>query len=398
MLWVIAGIAILALSLRAPIISPTAAITDIQSDTGLSAAGAGLLTGLPVLLFAIATPLATGTIRRFGAEATVILCLVGVLIGTIIRSLGSAPLLLTGTVLIGAAITLGNIVVPVIIRRDVPWRRAPAATGVYSAAMNVGSMVTLLGTAPLAAAFGWRLAIAAWTVVTALGLVFWLVLLRMRRAGAKPAELPAEPAPKRPTSQADAAMLVAARSRNRKVTALLVFGFCGQSAAYYATTTWLPLLLAETVGLSLASSAASASLFQIAAVVGALGVPLLAARTGPWVPALVVAICWIALPLGLLAAPEAYIAFSVIGGVAQGGGFTAIFSLIPRITSTNAQAASASARIQGGGYVAATIAPPLAGWLNTTTGGWNAPLALVLAATLAFTIGTLSAVRLVARG
>lgn len=219
--WVITGIVVVAPSLRAPIIAPTAVIGDIQAGTGLSAAGAGLLTGLPVLLFALVTPLATRVIRRFGPETAAGLCLAGILAGTVIRSAGPAAIVLAGTVLIGAAMTLGNIAVPVLIRRDVPWRRISAVTGAYSATMNVGSMATLLGTAPLAARAGWRWAIAA----------------------------------------------------------LLVLAFCGQSAAYYATTAWLPLLLPQTRGLAPAASGATASLFQVAAIVGAFGVPLLAARS-----------------------------------------------------------------------------------------------------------------------
>lgn len=394
--WVIAGIVMVALSLRAPIIAPTAVIAQIREGTGLSAAGAGLLTGLPVLLFAIATPLATRTIRRFGPETTVVLCLAGVLAGTLIRSTGPAAVVLAGTALIGAAMTLGNIAVPVLIRRDVPWNKVGAVTGAYSATMNVGSMAVLLGTAPLAGFAGWRWAIAAWSVITAVGLGYWLVRRRgapavvaapgAAAASAGAAGTPAPPQiPERTAAQ---------KAHTRRIVALLVFAFCGQSAAYYATTAWLPLLLTETRGLAPSSSGASASLFQVAAIIGAFGVPLVAARTRLWVAGAVIAVLWIILPVGLLAAPEAFVLWSIIGGIAQGGGFTAIFSVIPRISHSDAEAAFASARIQGGGYLAATAAPPLAGWLNTVTGGWTAPLLLVLVSTLAFTVGTLFATRL----
>ena len=171
----------LAVSLRAPIIAPTAVLGDIQADIGLTAAGAGLLTGLPVLIFALATPLATRTIRRWGPEATVLLCLGGVLAGTVIRSLGPAAVVFAGTAIIAVAITLGNIVVPVLIRRDVPWNRVSAVTGAYSAIMNVGSMAAVLGTAPLAALVGWRWALAAWAVVVVIGLAYWLPTARRRR-------------------------------------------------------------------------------------------------------------------------------------------------------------------------------------------------------------------------
>lgn len=391
---------VVALSLRAPIIAPTAVIPDITADTGLSAVGAGLLTGLPVLLFALATPLATRSIRRFGPEATIILCLAGVLAGTVIRSLGPAWVVLAGTILIGAAMTLGNIAVPVLIRRDVPWNRISAATGAYSATMNIGSMATLLGTAPLAAVVGWRWAIAAWGVVTAAGLAYWL--LRQRHARNSTLESTVEPVRAPAISDGPGAVAATARAaidrtRFRRVVGLLVLAFCGQSAAYYATTAWLPLMLSDTRGLAPATSGATASLFQIAAVIGAFGVPLLAARTKLWIATGVIALFWVSLPIGLLAAPEAFVLWSIIGGIAQGGGFTAIFSIIPRVAHNNADTATASARIQAGGYLAATFAPPLAGWLNGSTGSWTLPLFLVLAATLAFTIGSLLAARLAER-
>lgn len=420
----IAGIVVLALSLRAPIIAPTAVIAEIQASTGLGGAGAGLLTGLPVLLFAVATPLAIRVIRRRGPESTVLLCLAGVLLGTLVRSGGSASAVLAGTAVIGLAITLGNIVVPVLIRRDVPRHRISAVTGIYTATMNLGSMATLLGTAPLADVVGWQAAIGSWGLITAAGLGFWLIHLRPRRdgpAGTSPASSSegtagstgstgstaapppgttpggSTPAESIDTSGSEGPGSEASEQRRRRIVALLVLAFCGQSAAYYATTAWLPLLLAETRDLSPSAAGAAASLFQVAAIVGALGVPVVAARVRPEAPMVLVAGCWVCLPLGLLAAPEAYALWSIIGGMAQGGGFTAIFSIIPRIAASERATAVSSARVQSGGYLAATVAPSLAGWLHTVTGGWTAPLLLVLAATLTFTVGGLLAARLSAR-
>ena len=50
--WVVVGIVLVALSLRGPIIAPTPVITQLQSDLGLSAATAGLLTGLGLAILA----------------------------------------------------------------------------------------------------------------------------------------------------------------------------------------------------------------------------------------------------------------------------------------------------------------------------------------------------------
>lgn len=416
--WIVLGIVILALNLRTPIIAPTAILPRIQDGTGFSAAGLGMLTGLPVLLFALATPVAGRLITRLGAEATVLACLSGVLVGTVLRSVGPGWLVLAGTGIIGLAITLGNIVVPVIIRREVPWEQVSMVTGLYSAMMNIGSMATLIGTGPMAAAFGWRWALAVWGLLALIGLGFWMIIIRLRvrrdgealRAAEDGSESGAaenaaehatedgaasEPGPpdaeaaaaqgRQPWSQAPASF--------RRIIALLVITFSGQSIAYYTTTTWLPSYLADTIGLAPAAAGSTASLFQIAAILGAFGVPLLAVKSKPWVPVAIVAVLWLSLPVGLLSAPGAYGLWAITGGIAQGGGFTAIFSIIARTAGSDAQTASASARVQGGGYLAATLAPPFAGWLNTVTGGWTAPLMLILTATLAFTITGLLAAR-----
>ena len=386
--WVVVGIVLVALSLRGPIIAPTPVITQIQSDLGLSAATAGLLTGLPVLLFALATPLASKLIGRFGPEAAVLVCLTGVLAGTVIRSAGPTAAVLAGTVVIGAAIAIGNIVVPVIIRRDVSWRRIPVVTAAYTAALNVGSMITALGTAPLAAVVGWRWALAAWGLLTLVALVFWLAVAR-RRARTRPAS-PASRA--EPPTTTGATGAVRGTAQIRRIGWWLTLAFCGQAFSYYSVTAWLPTLLADTRGLSLAASGAGASLFQVAAIAGALGVPLLAARAPAWAPVAVIGALWITLPLGLLIAPEGYLVWSIVGGIAQGGGFTTIFSIVARIVRTDAEAAATSARIQGSGYLAATVGPPLIGALNTGTGGWTGPLLVVLGTTVVFLVGGLLAV------
>ena len=127
----ISGVLVAALSLRGPIIAPTPVLRDIQDDLGIGAASAGLLTTVPILAFAVLTPVAALVIRRAGAELALLLTLIGVVLGTLVRAIPGFGWMLAGSLVIGAAITIGNVVVPVIIRRDVPPRQVSAVTAAW---------------------------------------------------------------------------------------------------------------------------------------------------------------------------------------------------------------------------------------------------------------------------
>ncbi|WKK71196.1 MFS transporter [Rathayibacter oskolensis] len=174
-------------------------IDAIRDDLSLSSGQAGVLTSIPVLCFALATPLALVVIRRAGPDAAVVVTVLGVALGTILRSAGDVVAVVAGTVVIGVFITIGNVVVPVVIRRDVSPERVDLTTGVYTAALNIGSTITSLGTAPLALAIGWRGALLVWLVLNALALLGWLLAVGPARA--------LKPAPRRTADRGPAALL-----------------------------------------------------------------------------------------------------------------------------------------------------------------------------------------------
>lgn len=64
----IAGILMIATTLRVTFTGAAPLLETIRSDYGLSTAQTGLLTTLPLLAFALVSPLAAGIARRFGAS------------------------------------------------------------------------------------------------------------------------------------------------------------------------------------------------------------------------------------------------------------------------------------------------------------------------------------------
>lgn len=399
---VVAGVLVAALSLRGPIVAPTPVLGDIARDLDVGSGTVGLLTTAPVLMFALLTPLAALVIRRAGAELALLLSLSGVLLGTVIRALPGFGWMLTGMVVIGAAITIGNVVVPVVIRRDVPPERVGFVTAAYTAMLNAGSLITSLLTAPLASAIGWSFALLAWSAITVGGVVLWSVHMS-RAGGGAHARSSGEAPSERPDSREDLdpalvtgpLPVVLARERSilrRPVVWLLVAAFGCQTTMYYALSTWLPTIAHDELGLDRAASGAIASLYQGCGIVGALLVPLLARYTPRIVPIAVIAASWIVLTVGLLVAPELLWLWLSLGAIGHAGGFVVIFTALVGVARDGAEAGSMSALVQGVGYAVGALGAPLMGWLHEQTGGWTVPLSAVVVVSVAYCVVLFAAI------
>ena len=426
------AIVLIALNLRGPIVALAPVLGEIKSDLALGAVVAGLLTSIPVLCFALATPLASTLIGRLGPERAVTLGLAGVVVATLVRSTGGQAGLIGGTILLGVSITIGNVVLPVVIRRDYSPERAGFITGIYTSALNVGSMITSLATAPLAAATGWPIALIAWAGFAVIAGIVWVLTVGVRgafgntgsadghsvvtgpievitasipvvrAASAHPSVASAASVPSVPSvSVGDDSLIESGADRRedrslfrRPVTWGLVLAFAGQAFGYYGLTAWIPTLLHDEVGLSRSGSGASSSVFQILAVVGALGVPFLALRLRPVLIVGLVSLCWIVMPLGLLFAPQLWLVWSLFGGAAQGGGITIVFIIIVRMATSDLEARRLSALVQGGGYALASLGPLVVGAVHDATGGWSAPMVVVFVSVLTLGVsGVLSSRR-----
>jgi len=385
---VLAGVMVAALSLRGPIFAPTPVMTEIESDLGIGAATAGLLTTAPVLMFAALTPVAALVIRRAGAELALLIALSGVLIGTFVRALPGFGWMLAGMVVIGASITVGNVVIPVIIRRDVAPDRVALVTAAYVAMLNAGSLVTSMLTAPIAAVIGWPAALLSWSLITVAGIVLWSVhLRRARRAGRGDRYSGAPPVPPvRHPGDVDPVALtgplpVVGRDRSllrRPVAWLLLVAFGLQCLIYYALSTWLPTFVADELGLDAAAAGAIASVYQGVGILGAFLVPLLLRFTPRIVPPLVICASWLVVTAGLVFAPQLLWVWLAVGAIGHAGGFVVIFSALVAVARDDAEAAGMSALVQGGGYTIGAVGAPLMGGLHEATGEWTAALVVMM--------------------
>jgi CP family cyanate transporter-like MFS transporter len=412
------AVGLLSLNARAPLVGLGPVLGDIQRGTGLGPALVGLLTAIPVLCFGLVTPLAAWFIGRIGINHAVLYFFGGLAAGVTLRSYGGAEGALAGTVVIGAAMTIANVATPLLVGRDFP-HRAALMTGLTTAAVNVGTTLASALTAPLAAATGWQSALESWLGITALAAGAWLFVFPPGKDGPRWSDAgfpgPFARAAARRRAQATASGAAASRagdgsdslppggparisSANRRMMWLFTVTFGLHNLGYYAITLWLPTFLVETRGMSPSEAGLAASLFQVLAIAGPLLVPALA-HAFAWGPLRLFALmaaCWVSLPAGLLAAPEAWALWTVLGGIAQGGTFTVVFTVVIQRARTLDENRRMTALIQTVGYAVASSGPIVMGGLRSWGGGWNAPLALILGALLVMAASGVAAIR--ARG
>ncbi|WP_249729119.1 MFS transporter [Acidovorax sp. CCYZU-2555] len=353
---------LIACNLRPVFGSLSVVLPEIMRDTGLSAAGASLLTTLPILclgLFSAPTPWLS---RRFGAERVLLLALLLIGTGTLLRAAGSLPFLFASAVLAGAGIAMGNVLLPSLVKRHFA-RHAALMTGMYILAICIGATIATASTVPLATNLfdgAWPYALAVWALPALLVLALWLPqALRMH------------------TEPTDAA--ARAGSLGRDPLAWQVTAFMGlQSSLAYIVIGWLAPILRER-GLESDMAGYVVAITTLSQLVTSLVVPSIAARCRDQ-RALAVGLTALAFAalMGLILAPLASVwLWALLLGCGQGGLFALALSLIV-MRSGNAQVtAQLSAMAQGWGYMLAAFGPLLTGLLHQWTGSFASSIWLI---------------------
>ena len=356
---------VVALSLRPALTAVGPVLPRIGLDLHLGEAAQGLLGTLPLLAFAVASPLVHLASRRFGMERAVFVSLLVLALSSALRPYTGHAGLWIGTAVVGAAIAIGNVLVPVIIKRDYAGN-VSRATGIYTAFITSGAAVASILAVPIADAVDWRLSLAVWGGLAVVVAVIWL-----------PRTLSPEPMPAARVE--DGAPPV---SVWRQPTAWLVTGFMGlQSTSFYLLVNWLPTIEIST-GVSERTAGVHLFLFQCFGLVGGLSIPrLLKHPTDQRAGTITASVPILVALLGILLAPGLIVVWVVIAGLGQGAALVAALSLISIRGRSHHEATQLSGMAQAVGYLLAATGPVIAGSLTELTGNWDATL--ILFATLA---------------
>jgi CP family cyanate transporter-like MFS transporter len=359
------GLLLVALNLRAAIAGLAPLLPDVRQDLGLSRGAAGLLTTLPVLCFGLLSTFAVWVGRRVGTEAALLVAMLLVVAGSLARSAPGLAAMLVGTVVIGAGITIGNVLVPSAVKAHFPDRQG-LVTGLYTASFTTGAALAAAAGAPLAhdTALGWRGSLLVWGGMALVGALVWAPQLRVRH------EVRATRHDGR--TRADV--------RRSPVTWALAAFMGAQALTFYGLLAWLPTMLQDR-GVSDHGSGLALALFNLLGIGSALTVPSLAMRSRSQRPlAWLTCGVWAAGLLGFLVAPGAYLLWSVVAGVAQGAGIALVFALLLLRAATPESARELSGLVQSLGYLGGATGPFVVGALRDASDGWSVPLAALVVA------------------
>ncbi|MEZ9243947.1 MFS transporter [Vibrio lentus] len=376
-IFVMLGILFLSLNLRGPFTSLAPVLSQVMEGLSLNSSAAGFLTALPLLTFALFSPLVTKISQRIGLEPSLLLALVLITTGITLRSFGVIPTLYIGTVMIGMGIAIGNVLLPVVVKISFPTRIA-TVTSLYIFTMGIGStlgssLMVPFSDLTLFTLTGWQLALLMNLVFPILALMIWLPKIRKRSSSATNKKQEDKPLPMKKMIKSGVAWQVT-----------LALGL--NSFTFYSLAGWLPQILND-LGYSEIDAGYIYGFLQFSTMVpGLLLLPFLGKNDNQqWLITLCTSSVFIGL-IGLLYLPEFAIFWVGLFGLANCSTFIIALSFVGLRTSNSSQAASLSGMAQGIGYALAATGPTLVGKLHALTDSWSVPILLIAAVAFACTI------------
>lgn len=352
------GILMIATTLRVTFTGAAPLLDMVRDALALSTAQIGILTTLPLLAFAVVSPLAAGIARRFGTERSLFGALLIICAGIALRSAGHAALLYIGTAIIGCGIAMGNVLLPSLLKRDFPGQVAKL-TGAYSLTMGVAAALGSVMVVPIALhGFGWSGAMLSLMIFPLLALIVWLPQL----GSSTVMNLSGNPA-------------LHSRGIWSSPLAWQVTLYLGiNSLVYYVIIGWLPSILISH-GYNEAEAGSIHGILQLATAIPGLFVGLILSRLKDQREiAALMALLWCLATLGLWLLPAFSIFWVSLGGFGSGAAMILGLSFIGMRTGSAHQAAALSGMAQCVGYLLAAFGPPVMGKIHDITGSWAIPL------------------------
>ena len=371
--FLIPGIVMIGIALRAPFTVLPIVLTDIAEGLQVPVSSLGLLTSLPLIMFALCSVFAPRLAQKMSLEKLFALVLLVLTLGSLIRVF-SLPLLYTGTIILGAAIAVLNVLLPSLIQANQP-HRVGLLTTLYITSMGLSITILSALAVPIVQMSSWQGLIWVSTLICFVILLVWLPNVKYSHRLAA----------KQQGKQEQGALL-----KNPRVWALILFGGL-QSLLFYTSMTWLPTL-GQQAGLSTDTTGLLAAVFSLISLPFSMTIPSLTARLKARQRLVMISLVSAAGLIGitmLLIRTDSF-AYWLILNLLIGMSVSALFPYLMVTfslkTSTPAQTAQLSGLAQTGGYILAAFGPSLFGYSFDLFHSWTPAILILLGLTVIMTM------------
>ena len=371
-LFFVLGIVLIGTVLRSPFTALPTILGDIAQGLGVEVSSLGILTSLPLLMFALFSAFASRLAQKIGLEHLFTYCLLLLTVGSAIR-IFNLPLLYLGTLIIGASIAIFNVLLPSIIQANQP-QKISLLTTLYVTAMGVSTAIASYLSVPITQASSWKGLILVLSFLCLVTLLVWLPNHRHNHHLESQKE-----------KQVKENIL-----KSKDVWAIIIFGGL-QSLLFYTSMTWLPTI-AISAGLSNKDAALLASIFSLISIPFSMTVPSLTTHLSDGHRRIMLAIISIAGMMGIamLLYPANNFLYWLVVHLLIGTACSALFPYLMVCfslkTSSPEKTAQLSGLAQTGGYILAAFGPAFFGYSFDLFQSWIPAVLALLAVDIIMTI------------
>ena len=367
---ILLGIIFLGMILRTPITSVGAIIGPLKKLLEINNTVAGLITTIPLIAFAIFSPLVAKISNKIGLEKTIFLATIVASIGLLLRFYINTSVFFVTTFIIGVGITVGNVLLPGLTKKYFP-ENLGVMTGFYAVVMNISASIAagisypILNTNIGGEKFSTGLAVNIWLIISILNIVIYAIITKNNKS-----ERIIE----------DKKTGVAGYLKSLKMwSVMLSMGL--QSALFYCSVSWFAEIMISK-GFTPSEAGLLLSISQFAQFPSTFLVPVLAEKIkNKLIIPIFIAMGYVASLIGMIyiqgnfALMTIYI---VLFALAGGGSFSYVMYLFSAKSKNEEEAADISGLAQAGGYWLAAIFPPLLGYIRDIL-NWDVAIYILIA-------------------
>ena len=376
---VIFAIVFIASTLRAPLTSVGPVVDEIKQVMEINNSVAGILTTIPLIIFAIVSPFVSKVTARLTMSRTILYSTMLLIVALYLRIAGDFTLFLIGTLILGVAIAFGNVVLPSYVKWYFPMQIG-LATGIYSGTMNFtaglggGLSFPLSEITPL----GFRLSLSFWILFAIIAIILWIPKARKGVQLEKATAI---------ADQQDRPKKVAITKSKLAWMVALTMGF--QSMVFYTVVAWVPSILVDR-GLDPSTAGYLLMLNQFSQVPMTFTFPIIASKLKDQriLVVIITALFLVGFSLFFTQSLVLLIIGIIIAGLAMGACFSLCMTFFSIRARTSDGSISLSGFGQSVGYLIAAIGPFLIGYLHDATESWDSGIiALIVMSALFFIFG-----------